>query len=211
MTLRKPYKNEKRKVKGYEDLQKFFSKEIRYSKDDDSEKVKETFISEFEKKDGISRVWLLFANRGNSSWECLQVAHSKNNVQSEIEDVIMFSFCKFDQTSKNISFTNSAFYEEVCPKDTNKKDNRDLLYSKIGSEYENFLICFLNVDKYLGIKSNNTNNQTDMERIIHICKNQYAEAKIAYETLAVYWNKYSSGIDGQTIAYIVKHPSEFKE
>lgn len=63
---------------------------------------------------------------------------------------------------------------------------------------------------YLGTKPDNDFNITDMERIIQICKNQYAEAKIAYQTLAVYWRIVSSGIDGQTIAYIANHTSEFQ-
>ena len=63
--------------------------------------------------------------------------------------------------------------------------------------------CFLNVDKYLGIDFDNFTYKNDIERIIQICKNQYAEAKIAYQTLAVYWRLYSSGIDGQTISYLV--------
>lgn len=43
---------------------------------------------------------------------------------------------------------------------------------------------------------------SDSDCIIEICKYQYAEAKIAFETLAIYWRSYKSGIDGQTIAYI---------
>ena len=52
--------------------------------------------------------------------------------------------------------------------------------------------------------------KNDAERIVDICKNQYAEAKIAYETLALFWRKVSSGIDGQTISYIVEHPFDEK-
>ncbi|MCM1058054.1 MAG: hypothetical protein NC517_10670 [Firmicutes bacterium] len=77
-------------------------------------------------------------------------------------------------------------------------------------EYKNFRICFLNVDKYLRIEPTDI-NKTDADRITEICKNQYAEAKIAFETLAVYWNHYRSGIDGQTIVYIASHTSEFQE
>ena len=67
----------------------------------------------------------------------------------------------------------------------------------------------MDVDKYLKITSSNS-NETDAERIIEICKNLYAEAKIAYETLAVYWMQYKSGVDGQTISYIGEHEEEFQ-
>ena len=79
----------------------------------------------------------------------------------------------------------------------------------IGGKYKKFKICFLDVDKYLGISSESIRN-TDADRIVEICKNQYAEAKIAFQTLAIYWRKYSSGIDGQTLAYIAENPQEFK-
>ena len=69
----------------------------------------------------------------------------------------------------------------------------------------------LNVDKYLGIVQEENEIKTDADKIVCICKNQYAEAKIAYQTLAVYWRLYSSGIDGQTITYIVENPTEFEE
>lgn len=209
MELRTTYKDKEweRRKKGFENLKEYFFEdwEMTFSKDDDPEKVKEKYEKFFSKKSNdISRVWLLFArheNGPNDLWESLQVAHSKYNVQREIEEDLKFIFCEFNPDKEDISFTNSAFYEKVCPNSTVKKDKRELLYSKIGSEYKYFRICFLNVDKYLGTKQNSSNN-TDADRIIEICKNQYAEAKIALETLAVYWNLYSSGIDGQTIAYI---------
>lgn len=206
MKLRKPYMNYNSKK--YKDLKKFFSKEIEFSINDNSEEIKEKLISEDAY---VSRVWLLFASHDNNPLECLQVAHSKKGVQKEITDVIDFLF-NSNQDSENISFSNSAFYEKVCPIVTDKEDYRKFLYSKIiSNKYEYFWICFLDVDKYLGTKPNNNINATDTERIIQICKNQYAEAKIAYQTLAVYWRQYPSGIDGQTIAYIVDHPSEFNE
>lgn len=218
MELLKPYK--KCKEKEYRDLMGFFSGKMDFTKKDDLEDVLEDVKEKIEKikeEKNISRVWLLFAKRKkNSNWKCLQVAQSKKSVESEINEVIDYLFKEFNQNSESISFTNSAFYEKVCPKPTNedKAANKDcyrkLLYSKIGSEYEYFRICFLNVDKYLGTKPDNSFNKTDTERIIQICKNQYAEAKIAYQTLAVYWRQFSSGIDGQTINYIANHTSEFK-
>lgn len=203
--LREPYV--RCKAEKYTELTKFFSKDMTFSKNDDCQTIKQKFIS--EKMYDNNRVWLLFASNDNNSWDCLQVAQSKKGIQREIEDVIDFLFYEFNPNQDNIKFTNSAFYENVCPKVANK-DYRELLYSKIGNEYTYFRVCFLDVDKYLEIKPNNIPNGTDIEKIIQICKNQYAEAKIAYQTLAIYWRKYSSGIDGQTISYIVDHTSEFE-
>lgn len=169
------------------------SGKVYFLEDDTSEKIKEM--------SDLRRVWLLFASNDKSNWVSLQVGQSKNNVAGEIEDVIKYLFFKYEPASE---FANSAFYEKVCPKTTGSKDKRELLYSKIGREYKYFRICLLDVDEYLEINPDSSIKRTDAERIIEICKNQYAEAKIAFATLAEYWTLYSSGIDGQTIAYMQK-------
>ena len=48
------------------------------------------------------------------------------------------------------------------------------------------------------------------KELLIFAKISNAEAKIAYETLALFWRKVSSGIDGQTISYIVEHPFDEK-
>jgi hypothetical protein len=68
----------------------------------------------------------------------------------------------------------------------------------------------LDVDAYLGIEKT-TQKKNDTEIILDICKNQYAEAKIAYQTLAIYWRLFSSGVDGQTIQYIADNKLTFNE
>ena len=40
--------------------------------------------------------------------------------------------------------------------------------------------------------------------IATIAKNLYAEAMIAYDLLAKYWNMYNSGVDGQAIMYFLE-------
>jgi len=204
--LRAPYRMREKYKKKYGYIKDFLLTEINFSKKNDSKILKQTMISE---KKYTSRVWLLFASNDNRNWECLQVAHSKNNVQKEVEEVIDLLLCQHKYNLKNVSYTNSAFYEAVCP-NVKKEFYRKFLYSCIGSKYEYFRIGFLNVDKYLGTKTDSNTSNTDCDRIIQICKHQYAEAKVAYQTLAIYWRQYPSGIDGQTIAYIAEHPSEFE-
>lgn len=179
LNLRKSYKDKELKTKKYDNLEKFFSKVIEFSRKANSNEIKKEFASKFE---GDYRVWLLFAKNDNESWRCLQVAHSKNSVQVEIEDVIQCLLCGYSIDFTNVTYSNSAFYEKVCPKVTNKKEYNKFLYSKIRNEYKNFRLCLLDVDSYLGIEADNNSNSTDSKRIIQICKNQYAEAKIAYQT-----------------------------
>lgn len=199
---RKPYIN--CNVKEYEELQNFFPKEINFSKNYNCDEIIKHSCSE---ELNVYRVWLLFASNDEEKWDCLQVAHSKN-IQKEIKENITSLFSKFNYNIKETSYSNSAFYEKVCPKLKTVK-YRELLYSRIGDQYKHFKICLLDVDGYLELKTDN--NKTDVNHILQICKNQYAEAKIAYQTLALYWRLYSSGIDGQTIDYIVKNDSEFNK
>ena len=200
--LREPYR--KCRVKEYNDFKEVFKEEIGFSLED--KKFIKDKLEKIQEELKYSRVWLLFASNDEKIWRCLQVAHKKNDIRGEIEDVIEFLLSRPIKNFKDVTYTNSAFYEKVCPKPIGI-EYRKFLYSKISKEYKYFQICLLDVDKYL--KLNSGNNKTDTERIIEICKNQYAEAKIAYETLAVYWRHVSSGIDGQTISYIANHTSEF--
>lgn len=189
-------------IKSYYAIKDNFLSEINFSK-------KENISTKRPKK--ISRVWILFAkknNKKNNKWKCLQVGQSKENAFDEINEIMGCITKSSDNNNESVTiYKNSAFYENVCP--VCKGDYRKTLYSKIGREYSNFKICFLDVDKYLGLIKSEGQNTNDSERIIEICKNQYAEAKIAYQTRAVYWRQYKSGIDGQTLSYIVNHTSEF--
>ena len=197
---REPY--EKNSVMYYEDLKKFFitKLELNYYKGSEIPMVTEVYNN--------YRVWLLFVKLGEQGWRCVQVAHSNNNIREEIEFALKCLSEKWDRS--HCKLKNSQFYECVCPIPKKGEDYRDLLYRKIGYEGKEFKICALDVDKYLGLKNVKKHNDNDAERIIEICKNQYAEAKIAYQTLSVYWRKVSSAIDGQTISYAVKHRDEFE-
>ena len=200
MQKRKPYENNH--VMCYEDLKKFFIQELELNYRKGSEKP--TVTEEYNKY----RVWLLFVKSEGQDLICVQVAHSKENIKEEIEFVLEHLSEKWDRN--DCKLTDSQFYKCVCPVPEQGEDYRDLLYRKIGKESNEFKISILDVDKYLGLKKVEKNNNNDAERIIEICKNQYAEAKIAYQTLAVYWQKVSSAIDGQTISYAVEHRSEFE-
>lgn len=197
---REPY--EKNRVLNYEDLKEFFISqfELNYCKESKVPIVTDDYNN--------YRVWLLFVKNKERDWICVQVAHSKNDTKEEIEYVLEHLSKKWDRNDCELK--NSQFYKEVCPVPKRRENYRDLLYRKIGNEGDEFKICILDVDKYLGLKKVEKNNINDAERIIEICKNQYAEAKIAYQTLAVYWRKVSSAVDGQTISYAVDHRNEFE-
>lgn len=184
------------KKKEYKDLKDFFCGELMSS-------IINGQVKEQLRKGDQSRVWLLFARDDSKSWECLQVGQSKNNADSEIGTILDYLVLE----KKNVTQKkNSAFYQNVCPEGS-EEEYRNNLYSMIGQKFSNFKICFLDVDKYLTIGQLNAQNDSDI--IIEICKNQYAEAKAAFETMAVYWRAYAPGIDGQTIAYITDNKDRF--
>lgn len=204
---REPYKqNESKK---YEDLKRyFFENEIifdKLGKDKNADKIIKNIDVE---KTYLSRVWLLFASNNNKDWDCVQVAQSRKEVRGEIEDAIINLYADFEAFEES-KYTNSVFYKNICPPTTGKEYNKRL-YSKIGSEYTYFRFCLLDVDDYLGIEKT-IHKKNDAEMILDICKNQYAEAKIAYQTLAIYWRLCSSGVDGQTIQYIADNKLTFSE
>ena len=185
-------------IKSYDAIKDYFLSEINFSK-------KENIST--KQPEEISRVWILFAEK-NNKWKCLQVGQSKENAFDEIKEIIGCITKSSDNDNESVTrYKNSAFYENVCP--VCNGNYRKTLYSKIGREYSNFKICFLDVDKYLGLIKSEGQNTTDSERIIEICKNQYAEAKIAYQTRAVYWRQYKSGIATIALSYFVNHSTEF--
>ena len=194
----------------YDDLAQFFCARFAFSNSGKNAGA-ESVRRRFDRLDSNgSRVWLLFGSKDSEEWTCLQVAQSKNNARTEVEEVIELIFRKEKVDWGNPElFANSAFYEKACPKATKKHSYRELLYQMIGKTYSHFRICFLKVDEYLGLKPAEQNG-SDADRIVEICKNQYAEAKIARQTLAVYWRQYSAGVDGQTISYFAEHPEEVK-
>ena len=64
------------------------------------------------------RVWLLFAQK-DENFECLQVAHSKNDVKTEVSEAISYIF---DHSVFNGDCSNSQFYENVCPNQMIKRN-----------------------------------------------------------------------------------------
>ena len=199
-TLKAAYKRDVG-LKTYDELKDFFveNSEIAFSKSD-RPNIKMDSIK------APSRVWALFARAGeDSGWTCLQAAQSKNALD-EVKTAIEYMS---DTNSVTIleERTNSAFYEKVCPK-ASGEEYRKILYKMIWRDYSQFKFCFLDVDNFLGITQTDTDK--DAGKIIEICKHHYAEAKLAYDTLAVFWRKMNNGIDGLTISYYVENDASKK-
>lgn len=210
MSLKDRYRNQFDNRKKYSDIKNMLDIEIEF-------KIAEKYCDVKKRINSLNeannRVWLLFGLKDGKEWECLQVAQSKNGLLTEIvEDVeYMFTYNYENLTSKipenKRLFKNSTFYDEiyVINKDDagNQNEKRKYSYSKMASEYAEFKICILNIDKYLGLTGFAVDNDNIMN-MITIAKPMYAEAMVAYDLLARYWNMYNSGIDGQAIMIFLK-------
>jgi hypothetical protein len=155
-----------------------------------------------------NRVWLLLGSNNRSDWECLQVAQTKKNIISEISEDVEFML-SYDYSKLIVELANdrrlskpSTFYENAYEIDkdlaSNNNERRKYSYSKMKEEYLYFRICILKVDEYLGLLGFTSDND-NIQNMIAIAKYLYAEAMIAYDMLAKYWNMYNSGVDGQAI------------
>ena len=102
LKLRETYKG--LEAKNYDKLKEenIFSMELNFNKDNKKESIL-TNIPE-----NSSRVWLLFGKRkDDSSWLCLQVGQSKNEVKKEIENLIILILENGEDFSFSGSFSNS--------------------------------------------------------------------------------------------------------
>ena len=73
----------------------------------------------------------------------------------------------------------------------------------MGEDYKHFMLCLLKIDEYLRLCGFVDKNE-NIINMINIVKPLYAEAVIAYDMMARYWNIYSRGVDGQSIMNFLK-------
>ena len=193
------------KKKTYDELKSYFEIILEFDAVDDYQcvllKINQLVIEQ-------NRVWFLVGSNDKLDWECLQAAQTKNNILAEISEDVNFML-SYDYSkmvsripmNKRIS-KSSTFYEGIYEinsdyaRDINER--RKYSYSKMKEEYAHFRICLLNVDEYLGL-CNFENDNDNVLNMVEIAKPLYAEAKLAYDMLAKYWNMYNSGVDGQAI------------
>lgn len=93
---------------------------------------------------------------------------------------------------------NTQFYENTYEVPKGKaRDRRKYRYKKIHNDYEKLAFYSINIDAYLGLEERD--DCKIIKEIIAISKMNYAEAKFAFETQAIYWNALRCGIDMKAI------------
>lgn len=207
MRLKPQYKKSEERKKTYMDLQPFLREIVTFKKNESNSNV--DFFNKFMKKIfSDDRVWILFGKDDESNeWEALQVAQTKENIKIEIIEAIqyLFSDAYAKLTSVNAKFIHTQFYSNSyaipseTPRGSYNEVKRKYQYSKMGNDYGEFKICVLEYMQYLQIPGEKFDNDS-LKDIVAIAAPCYAEAKLAYDTLAKYWNAYKGGVDGQAIA-----------
>ena len=152
-------------------------------------------------------LWALFGkNNKEEEQVCLQVGQSidiKTEIIADINE--MFSKDVLFELDENVEteFKNSQFYTDVYQIKKGDSDNKnEYLYRKIKREYDELTFYTIDIDGYLGI-DNFKNNNCVIDDILKFSKVYYAETKFAYETQAIYWNAYRSGVGIETLKILI--------
>lgn len=133
------------------------------------------------------------------SWVCLQVGATIGSIIEEIEsDIVLMKEENEDDAEKEFISVNTQFYENTYEVPKGKaRDRRKYRYKKIHNDYEKLAFYSINIDAYLGLEERD--DCKIIKEIIAISKMNYAEAKFAFETQAIYWNALRCGIDMKAI------------
>lgn len=180
-------------------------------KDSDFEKTYFSLIVKFDSKQEIDtfkensllksddHLWALFGKNDEESWVCLQVGATIGSIIEEIEsDIVLMKEENEDDAEKEFISVNTQFYENTYEVPKGKaRDRRKYRYKKIHNDYEKLAFYSINIDAYLGLEERD--DCKIIKEMIAISKMNYAEAKFAFETQAIYWNALRCGIDMKAI------------
>ena len=155
-------------------------------------------------------VWILFGKSGDE-YIALQVGEvaierAVNEIVSDIDAMYSKDEYSFGLMSdeEELTIIDTEFYKNTyAVKDEKKK--RSYAYRKMRDDFEELLIYQLRIDEYLGLDSGlyaNKECENVRSELIEMTKSYYAEAKLAYETQARYWNPYYSGVGYESLKLI---------
>ena len=148
-------------------------------------------------------LWALFGKKKAERWECLQVGASVNDILDEIcEDIEWMKKGKHAQPEgEHMVCVHTQFYKNTykIPK-SQLPNKRAYMYGNIRREYRKWCFCAVDIDEYLQIQGT---GMPVIDEIVSIAKMNYAEALFAFETQAIYWNAYRSGLDMKALKLLL--------
>ncbi len=159
----------------------------------------------------IGQVWILFGYKNNfDKAEALQVGQSRK-VGKELIDILkpMYNYLYHRKKEEKYNLDvligaqkattiggGSYFYK------LGVYSKQQYLYRSLFRQYQRLEFYVLNIDGYLDVSSTLTGNE---KVIYNLAKDYYAEAKLAVESKAEYWNYYNSGLDARTYKYMTNN------
>lgn len=219
-------KKEEMKINSFEKKEQY--KKIRAKKRNELDNV-DLYLKEivrFDNKDKLGdiiekiknkklngkNVWALFGKINKTDEVCLQVG-AGINIENEIIFDINKMYCEDDSISKSnealeIKSKNTQFYKNVYNINAGDDKNK-YIYRKIRQEYEELIFYYIDIDVYLGIKDFKCDNKA-VNNILDLSKMYYAETMFAYETQAIYWNVFRSGVGVETLKLLLSEEKEDK-
>lgn len=148
-------------------------------------------------------LWALFGkNDSDAEFVCLQVGASidgRNEIEKDIDKMNDLE-CFVLSSGRAI---NTQFYTDVYfMPDENGIDKLKYQYRKIKEDYKTLIFCKIDINEYLQVDDSEIGNQY-IRNIFNLSKAYYAETKFAFDTQAMYWNAYRSGVGMETLKQLI--------
>jgi dephospho-CoA kinase len=152
-------------------------------------------------------LWALFGKKASKDEAvCLQVGASIEGREEIKQDIEKMQDSNYSVTDANdMTAVNTQFYTDVyyipCDKDKRVEKTR-YQYRKIKEDYAELMFYKIDIDKYLAVDDMKIENE-HVREIFNLSKAYYAETKFAFDTQAIYWNAYRSGVGMDTLKQLI--------
>lgn len=148
-------------------------------------------------------LWALFGkNDSDIEFVCLQVGASidgRDEIEKDIDKMNDLE-CFVHSSGRSI---NTQFYTDVYfVPDENGIDKSKYQYRKIKEDYKTLIFCKIDINEYLQVDDSEIANE-HIRNIFNLSKAYYAETKFAFDTQALYWNAYRSGVGMETLKQLI--------
>jgi hypothetical protein len=152
-------------------------------------------------------LWALFGKKASKDEAvCLQVGASIEGREEIKQDIEKMQDSNYSVTDANdMTAVNTQFYTDVyyIPRDKDKRvEKTRYQYRKIKEDYAELMFYKIDIDKYLAVDDMKIENE-HVREIFNLSKAYYAETKFAFDTQAIYWNAYRSGVGMDTLKQLI--------
>lgn len=158
--------------------------------------------------ESVGQVWILFGyEKDSQKAEALQVGQSKD-AKKEIMDLLrpMYNYLYLKKREEKYNLDDLSDAKEAVTDGGGTYmykpgvyNRRQYLYRYLFRRYAKLEFYILDIDRYLKPSPTLRGN----EKIIYdLAKDYYAEAKLAFDSKAKYWNYYNSGLDARTYTFL---------